>query len=420
MTTLPLRPLPATRDLRIGENRASRMHVWLLTVLAGAVHWSTAAAELAAAAIIVRFAFSLRHVEPTAGARTRAACRLRLALLLWGVYVLSVCISLVSSGELFTSGAGTLWRPLLFLAILLTPMSVQDLIRAGSVYLISGLAAGVTLLLINVAAGYQSPAIVFTGLTTFADLTALLVIITVATVAFHRTSPHLPVGIAAAGMLSMVILFWTAARAPVAIIVIAGGIMIAVSRPRLLVLWGILMGSLFILAPPGLRARTAWVMRGNPIDRYIVWEEGGRHLTDVPLFGSGPNSYALTLSPAALNRFVNRPPASWHNDFLQTALDYGPVAATAWGGLVLLSAVAACRVVWACRRDGRRFARAIPGMACLSLTALGLVGSVVTTAILGSVYWTVMGLALREWTSSDSGSHPTPTRGTPSYRTEDL
>ncbi len=378
---------------------------------------------MAAAAILVRFVLSLNSIDPFPAAfpGTRTTTRRLLpALVLWGVYILAVCISLVMAGELFTSNAGTLWRPLLFLVMLLTPLGLRDLRRAGIVYLLGGVAAGVALFLVNRVAGFETPALVFTGLTTFADQTALLAILTVSLIAFQRSRLYPPIGIVAAGILLMVLLFWTAERAPIAVLAIAGTVLVALARPRLLVLWGVLAVGLFFLAPPGLRARTEWVVRGYPIDRYVVWEEGARLLHDVPLFGTGPASFTLLLSPLARTHFSNRPPGSWHNDFLQTALDSGPVAASAWGALVLLCAGAACRVAWNCRRSGRRFFRAMPGILFLSLTALGLVGSVVSTALLGSVYWSVMGLTLREWISPDSDGGPAPARISPSHHAEDL
>lgn len=87
---------------------------------------------------------------------------------------------------------------------------------------------------------------------------------------------------------------------------------------------------------------------------------------------------------------------------------------------MLLSAGAAGRVAWQYRRSGRRFARAMPGILFLSLTALGLVGSVVTTAVLGSLYWSVMGLGVREWIHPGADDSLTTALGTPSHHAEDL
>ncbi|MEW6511179.1 MAG: hypothetical protein AB1428_09500 [Bacteroidota bacterium] len=96
---------------------------------------------------------------------------------------------------------------------------------------------------------------------------------------------------------------------------------------------------------------------------------------------------------------MNRPPASWHNDLLQTALDSGPIAAAALAGLILLAMVAAIRHGWETRWRGSASMSAIPGLLLLCLVVLGLVGSVVTTAILGSVFWCLLGLTVRGYGS---------------------
>ena len=403
VATVGMKSLPAllvNRVIRPGGITSARWHPRLLGLLAVAVHWSTALTEVAAAALIFSFLFSLRNLRNFPGEEPGVAIttvrRLRLLLILWGVYIIAVCVSLSLSGELLSSNARALWHPFLFVVMILTPLGLSDVKRVGLLYLLGGVSAAVALPLINLAAGYQTPAVVFTGLTTFADQIALLVILAVSATAFQRHRTVHVVGMAAAGIFLMVVLFWTAERAPVALLAVAGTVLVAISRPRLLVFWGALTIGLFFLAPSGLRAKSDWVVRGNPVDRYVVWEEGVRQLARAPLFGAGPDSFTRLLPPEARGRFANRAPSSWHNDLLQTTLDSGPVAAATLAVLLFLAAVAAFRVAWG-SRAGPDFARAIPGILFLSLTALGFVGSVVSTAILGSTYWTLMGLALRAW-----------------------
>jgi O-antigen ligase len=383
------------------------------------LHWSTALAEATAGAVILRFALGLGSIDP--GVRTgreREARRLLLVLVLWGIYLLAVCVSLLASGGVLTAGVGTLWRPFLFVAVLFTPLASSEVKRLSVMYLAAGLAAAAILVLINLVAGFQSPALIFTGLTTFADQVALLAVGIFATLALSPGISAGKVALALGGMFLMVVLFWTAERAPLAVLVFAGAVIVLLSRPRLLAVWGILVAILFFIAPSGLRARTDWVIRGNPIDRYVVWEEGIRQLPHASLFGAGPDSYGLLLSPSAHVRFANRPPASWHNDLLQTWLDSGPVAALSLAGLVLVTVIAACGTLLRLRRDRKRATRAIPGIMFLCLAALGGVGSVVSTAILGSLFWSMVGLTVREWISGTAPPAVTAIRQTSSYHAE--
>jgi hypothetical protein len=390
--------LPATSCPHTGS-RPARRHTWLFALLAGASHWSTALVEFAGFAIIVTslpdIARRWRAPLGEAGAVVRGRWFVRGAIALWGVYIISVCMSLAVSGTLLTAHAGLLLHAMLFPAVLVAPVEAKDVKTIGVVYIASGVISILATLLLNLSAGYVSPAMVFTGLTTFADLTVLIVIVLIAGLPPRRQWDLLASLALIAGGLAVAAVFWTAERAPVAVLAAAGAGFFALTRPRLLTLWGILTLSCFFLAPPALRARADWVARGNVIDRYVVWEEGIRLLSEVPPFGFGPDSFPRLLSDDARGRFTNRPPASWHNDMLQTALDSGPIAATAAGGLIALTMIGAMCHSWEMRRCGTGSASAIPGLLLLCLTVLGLVGSVMTTAILGSVFWSLMGLTVR-------------------------
>ena len=242
----------------------------------------------------------------------------------------------------------------------------------------------------------------FVGDTTFADLLVLAAITCMGLVLTHNKKQRqgeIP-GVSkrymfALGLIAVpivVAVYLSAMRAPVVALVGGGFVLSMMTGPGAGAAWATVSIGLLAAGPRVLLLKLGWVLAGNPIDRYILWNEGARLLGELPFFGFGPNSFAHILSENALGSFTSRVPTSWHNDFLQTALESGLMAALAYAGCVLgiahqvfQRAVARGGVYW------REF-----GVLTVLLAAIiffSLVGSVVSTSILGVLQWTVLGLA---------------------------
>jgi O-antigen ligase len=111
------------------------------------------------------------------------------------------------------------------------------------------------------------------------------------------------------------------------------------------------------------------------------------------------------LPAEAWSRFINRAPSSWHNDILETWLDSGPIAACAFAGLLFTGVVRGVRSAIRRMKKGTVPLAGEPGLLFLCLATFGLVGSVVTTSVLGLAFWLLLGLALN---SREEESPPPP------------
>ncbi|HMK38004.1 MAG TPA: hypothetical protein VK569_01605, partial [Bacteroidota bacterium] len=183
--------------------------------------------------------------------------------------------------------------------------------------------------------------------------------------------------------------------APVVALALAGGARAGAAGPRRLAFYALIGGACLLVGSRGLSDKMEWMIHGYPVDRYVVWEEGLKLVPHVPLFGYGPASYPLVLPPAAWGKFINRAPSSWHNDLLETWLDSGPLAACALGGLLLLGALRALKGALGRGRGPLAQPGREPGLLFLCLASCGLVGSVVTTSVLGLSFWVLLGLTLK-------------------------
>jgi hypothetical protein len=371
----------------------------LFVILAGGLcavsFWSTALAELAGILLLlVGAVHALVRVERGGvllpGRPWIPVC----ALLLSGVYIAAVLTSIIESAAPFSSSAGLIWHPLLLTAALLVPLKRRILWIAGVIFFVSGAVSAPVTLIVNLLRGQGGSLFAFTGLTTFADLLVLA-----GTVAFSLLlpsgRPEKPVWVfALPGLLIALALVWSAERAPVLTLAAVGSVRFAAAGPRLLAAWMIVAGVCLLLGPRAFSEKMDWLIHGNPVDRYVVWEEGLKQVPHAPLFGNGPGSYPHVLPEEAWKRFINQPPSSWHNDVLETLLDSGPVAAGAFGGLLFLGVLAGVRGAIRRGRGGESGLRSETGLLFLCLASFGLVGSVVTTSVLGLVFWILLGLTL--------------------------
>ena len=365
--------------------------VILCGVLGAVSFWSTALAEIAGGLILgaaaARFLRSRRGDSPVDFCRGGLA---RLAFAFFVVYCVSVVLSVLGAPGTFLRNPSLIWHPLLLPALLFTGARRRALRRAACVFLTGGAACAVATLALDLGRGAGSEPFTFTGMTTFADL-LVLACVSGMSLAFRRRPHRLPLA-ALAALLPAVA--WSAERAPVLALAGVGTVRAARAGPRLLGAWLCIAAACAAFAPRAFTDKMDWMVRGGQIDRYVVWEEGLRMVPSVPLFGYGPGSFARVLPREAWTRFVQRPPASWHNDLLETWLDSGPLAAIALGGLVVLGIVQAARGLIPGARGAHRACAAVTGLLFAILVLFGMVGSVVTTSVLGLSFWTLLGLTI--------------------------
>ena len=374
--------------------REAGLFAVLTGVLGALSFWSTALAECAAVLLLCA---AFRHalvVREGGDLHAKTQEIPRTALLLGGAYLGATGVSIFQSGGPLLVRAGLLWHPLVFPAALLIPLRRTGRKTAGMMFLLSGTACAIATFAVHLFGPERVTPYTFTGLTTLADLLVLAgaVALSFLIPAEHAAKPvwrfAIPCSVIALSLL------WSAERAPVLAFAAAGGARARAVGPPALALWALIVCACLALGPAPLTDKMEWLIHGNPVDRYVVWEEGLRQAPHAPLFGYGPGSYPQVLPIEARGRFMNRAPSSWHNDVLETWLDSGPLAACALGGLLLMGAG---RAVGSFLRRGAGETPppgAVPGILFLCLAVFGLVGSVVTTSVLGLAFWLVLGLTL--------------------------
>ncbi len=396
MSTVLSKAWPALRRRIDDQNRA---YAAIFGSLAVAVHWSTALVEIVAVLLILYFVI-IRIADQRRSA-FQMSQRARQSLIVWGalacwvIYIVTTLASLLFSGMLFTSHADLVWHPLLFAVAFMAPLEKRGIVRVGTIFVISGLLASAATLIVNWIQGFNPPQYLFTSLTTCADLLGLTVIVALAFTIDSRYAGWNSIVYGVLALFVAGVILWTAECAPLTTVMLAGGVLVASSRRRALLPWGFFPVALLALIPSDFREKVEWILAGKRIDRYVLWNAGIRQLSDVPLLGDGPESFWHVLRPDVWGKFLNKPPASWHNDLLQTWFDSGPIAATALAGLLIL-AVANTLPLFLRHRgaepDGVRLA---VGLLLFCLTTFSVVGSVVNTAVLGVVFWILMGFTFR-------------------------
>jgi len=380
--------------------------VFPLLLLAPALFWSTAFSEIAASILVIA---ALTEFVRRPGTRSSVAALLqagwwpRAVAGFWIVYVCGLLVSaLASKGHApDPADAGRIWHCLLFPAIVALRVQAPDVRTAGKMFVVSGTAAAILALTnfsITEAARLEA---LFVGNTTGIDL------LTIAGVALLWTAfrefpqadgvdrrklfPWLA-AVAALAIPVFLAVFLSAEKAPILVLLVGSLSIAAANRPRAVPLMGLFLSGLLLLAPRPFWLSVAWVGAGNLVDRYALWKTGLTLTAHLPVAGYGLGSFERILPAATSAMFMSRPPASWHNDALQTLLESGWATCIAYCGFaatLLRSAVASCR------RHRDRWTRGpgiILGLLFIVLLSFALVGSVISTAVLGITFWTLAGL----------------------------
>jgi hypothetical protein len=200
-------------------------------------------------------------------------------------------------------------------------------------------------------------------------------------------------------------IFRSSERAPVGLVILFGSALLFPLRPRAYPVWAGFLALLAVTGTSALQGKFLWLVDGGALDRYIVWREGLSLLPGLPVFGYGADSFARVLPPEAWAEFMHRPPASWHNDILQSAIDHGAFVALMLIALITLTLRQSFRpAAW--RVDGKAdgHTRAL-GVLFLVFVALGQVNSSVSSAVLGVGFWTTAGLI---WSAAHSSRPDNP------------
>jgi O-antigen ligase len=367
----------------------------VLTGVLGALSfWSTALAECAGVLLLCAATWHSFVVRRRSGLPRAMPGIPRTALLLWGTYVAATGVSILQSGGPLLVRAGLLWHPRLFPAALVMPLDRRGLRAAGMIFLLSGTACAIATFTVHVFGPQTVTPFTFTGLTTFADLLVLAGAVSLVFLIPGNRGVRPVWRFAVPSSVITIALLWSAERAPVLAFAAVGSARALAAGPRAVTVCVLIVCACLILGPAPLTGKMEWLIHGNPVDRYVVWEEGLRQAPHAPLFGYGPGSYSQVLPIEARARFMNRAPSSWHNDLLETWLDSGPLAALALGGLLLLGAVRAVGRLVRRRAGEAPLPGGGPGLLFLCLATFGLVGSVVTTSVLGLAFWLLLGLTL--------------------------
>ncbi len=282
-----------------------------------------------------------------------------------------------------------LWHPLLFPAVLLLGVRQNEVRTLAAVFLVSGCMSALAALATYPASRAEHLESLFVGDTTYFDLLVLAALAGLSLALSENTRPWL---FLAAVLPAAVAVILSALRAPVVIMLGASLLLVRATRPRTAFAWLAVAVLLMVFSPQALWMKMEWFIHGQPLDRYPVWAAGIRLIPTTPMFGYGPGTFADLLPAGTGSAFIHRPPASWHNDFLQTTLENGWVTALAYAAFLLTVIVPAVK---ASLRFGSSSAAAQTAALTLLLGSslcCSLLGLVVSTSVLGAVFWILLAL----------------------------
>jgi hypothetical protein len=366
---------------------------YFLSLMAVMMCWSTAGVEIVSS-LFIAAAFLWSPRSRLVALRTASAVHPR-ALILWLIYFVAVAASFLASRTAVPLHAGLLWHPLLFPLLLLISIPVEDVRKVFLWFLTSSVAAAVYATLRSFTERPENAFSVFVGVTTLTVLLTAAALGAVVVAARRESGLRIVRWGSVTTFVLAIGVFRSAERAPVALLLLLGTIIILFSRPKFLPVWAVAVGGLLFFVSRALSVRIEFLATGHPVDRMVVWRAGLDLLTRVPLFGFGPGSFASILPQEAWGKFINRPPASWHNDLLQTTIDHGPVAGAALAGLM---GIGIWRVLARLRNPIETvFTLRVVGSMFAALLLLGMVNASITSAVLGVAFWVMLGLACREW-----------------------
>ena len=366
----------------------NRLSVYSLIAIAAASFWSTAAVEIASACAVFGSALRLRN--------SREAIHQHLLLLvLWAAYLIAWITSVFAS-PYKTEGFHSLllfWHALLFPAILFTALTRRDITLVTTAMLSSASVAAAAAIIHGLMGGTGLIAPQFVGVTTFANLAVLAVLVGLAVLLAHdledRTFSQ-PIFIAVGLAPVAISVFWSALKGPV--IALVGGSLSLVSllRPRALIWWvcGLLL--LFLSSPTVLLLKMEWLVSGGHLDRYALWRAGCSLLPELPLAGYGPGSFVRLLPAEASAAFTGKTPSTWHNDYLQTVLESGWQAGILYAAFL---AVTGGRLLFQ-SHIRKRFSGTLTVL-LVCFIFFSTIGSVLGSSILSVVWWCTLGLIVQ-------------------------
>ena len=421
--------LPSERILRALSGDSSswenRLSIFLFALLFAASFWSTALIEFSAALLVLLYIFGRmkdrnRGIFFPPSVESKKRKEFSLTLLLWGIYVGGVVVSIIFSPFKDTSlrYLAKHWHALLFPVACSLNFSCKDMKLVGGSFLFSAslaASAGIARFIYQ-ESGYLEA--LYKGNTTFASLLVLAAIMGIGHMLSRTKRDDVKEGFVGAESLIVVTLalpiilavVFAALMAPVAALVVGSLVLVLVSRPKAIFPWTLFVGAILVISPRVLWLEFEWIMAGNHIDRYPLWSAGAKLLSSVPTFGFGPESFCHILPANASAAFAARPPATWHNDFLQTILDNGWLVGGAYIGFVISLVIVTIRR--AIRTRDYRIRALFKTLAVLLTTFVffSMIGTVVSSATLGIVWWTILGLianiAIKERTHGFTRTDP--------------
>ena len=390
-------PVSSSREVNAFERKLDAAGTICLALCAAAMFWSSALTELFAGIFISIRVTTLLYVIRAGGRKSifRIAQREKLVWILWLGYVLAVLFSFVARRIPFSSHPGLLWHPLLFFAILAGSLPAGQILRTAQAFALSGAVAAcaslIPMALLNSHAHFES----HVGLTTDADLLVLGAILVYGSTASSERREWLPY-LAALGLAALMAIacMYTIEIAPALALGMSLTLIAFSSRDR----WihALALAAVTVLFSPAIILRKlSWMIHSNGSDRFVAWKEGLKILPTTPLFGFGPDSFSRIFPDDGFQKFVNKPPSSWHNDFLETFLDSGAVAAAALIAFSFVLVLSSIRLFLVVRKNGPGNPGISFPLLCLCLVWFATVGGVVTTTILSLFFWTLTGLILK-------------------------
>jgi len=231
----------------------------------------------------------------------------------------------------------------------------------------------------------------FIGVTTFADLAALALLVALGLLLVRETEVPDAIWNSRFIVVSLIPIaisvFWSALKGPVIALVAGSFALVSWLRPRALAWWAVGVVLFVALSPDVLLQKMGWFAAGGHLDRYTLWEAGRSLLPGLPQFGYGPGSFHHILPVEASFAFTGKPPSTWHNDYLQTVLEGGWAVGVLY--VALVAVIGGRLLVRPPEKEGLR-AMLVVLLSCFVF--FSTIGSVLTSSILSVVWWCMLGI----------------------------
>ncbi|HET6272219.1 MAG TPA: O-antigen ligase family protein [Bacteroidota bacterium] len=364
----------------------NRLSVCSFVGIAAASFWSTAVVECAAVLAVTGSIFHWKRSR-------ELARRFRVPLILWISYLIAVIVSVIASpyrAESLSS-LSIHWHALLFPAFLLTQFTRRDMTFIATTMISSAALAAVVTILHRLVVNGHFIDPYFIGVTTFADLAVLTLLVDLGFLLLRETESPDAISNGRFIIVSLIPIaisvFWSTLKGPVIALVMGSFGLVSWLRPRALVWWAVGVVLLVALSPDVLLQKMEWFATGGNLDRYTLWDAGRSLLPGLPPFGYGPGSFHHILPAEASLAFTGKPPSTWHNDYLQTALESGWVVGVLY--VAFVAVVGARLLVRPPEKKGLRIMLVVI-LSCFVF--FSTIGSVLTSSILSVVWWCTLGI----------------------------